>query len=79
MNLSDMNNDMIHARVSEDPNTMVVTYKGKTHMANWGDDETLTHVKGDRALLHAVMTAWSGENEFSMTEEELRARGGGWF
>jgi hypothetical protein len=73
----------IKVSITENPNgvsgSVLVVYDGKTHRANWRQDETLSRVVGDEYLLKAVMTAWEGVNEFSLTERELEQRGGGWW
>jgi rubrerythrin len=73
----------IRVSITENPDdvsgSILVIYNGKTHSANWQQDETLNRVVGDEYLLKAAMTAWEGANEFSLTERELEQRGGGWW
>jgi hypothetical protein len=73
----------VKCKVSESPKTVSVERNGQAHHARWrqrgGNDGELFEVQGDENLLRAVLTAWDGEREFELTDQELVARGDGWW
>jgi len=74
---------MIKCKVTERPQRVTAEYNGQTHTARWrqrgGNDGELFEVQGDEYLLKAVLTAWTGQREFELTEQELHQQGGGWW
>lgn len=74
---------MIKIRVTLRPQKVVVERNGQTHSARWrqrdGNDGELYDVTGDESICKAALTAWCGEREFEITDEELALRGGGWW
>jgi hypothetical protein len=71
--------DNVRVTVTARPGTVRVEYKGEVHIAKWRDYENLTTVSGDACLLRAAMCAWSGEDSFIMTDEQLAKRSNGWW
>ncbi len=72
-------NDEVLIRVTEDPNTVVVVYGGKTHKGEWDDNQDVFNAEGDEDILKAAMMAWSGEDQFTLTPDELEELGGGFW
>jgi len=70
-------------KVTERPKRVEIERNGQTHSARWrergGNDGELYDVVGNESLCKAALTAWCGEREFELTDEELAARGGGWW
>ena len=76
--------DTIKVHITEDDlgHTVRVEYEGQVHRAVWPDDKDmgdLEQVVGDANLLSAALYAWSGEDEFEITPEELAEEGGGYW
>ena len=73
----------MHVKITERPRTVTVVRDGQTHTGRWhecvGNDGQLYDTHGDFNLLRAALTAWDGDNEFELTDEELADRGGGWW
>ena len=69
--------------VSLRPQRVTVRRKGFLHSARWrqrgGNDGELFEIEGNKWLLHAVLTAWTGQREFEITDEQLGEQGGGWW
>ncbi len=76
---------LVEVKITENPNTCTVVYRGRTHSCRWGNNERIYKVKGESAyaetlaLLRAALVAWDGPLEFTLTEEELALRSGGWW
>lgn len=75
----------VHVVTTEDPNTVVVTYRDKTHKATWEQDddgldgELVVEEGSDVNLLRAALMAWTGEDAFDISPSDLSERGGGYW
>ncbi len=71
-----------HVVVTEDPNRIEVTFRGKKHSGTWtdadddGNDGEVEPDEGsDGMLLHSAMLAWGGQDEEDIPVSNLEAQG----
>lgn len=75
--------DTAHVKVTEGPNRVEVTLRGKVHSGTWteydedtGDDGYVDADEGsDEMLLQSAMAAWGGDEESDIPVDELEAQG----
>ena len=81
--LSDSNSAKIKVSIKETGDTgkgtvKVVDIDGKVHKGSWGPG-SVSRVTGDKFILMAALSAWSGPLEFELTPKELEEQSDGWW